>query len=252
MATRRSTDLQSLSCGGGALAILTVLMVLFPFGSPSQAGTVTFFDGTFNDGDWSATKVTDTTPGQGATFSAGQETSGGNPGEFRRTVMSWAGGAIEVGHLRSGAFYDPGDGPITTLDFSFDLKRPSAPGINFVAYDIVLFQSNSYYSTPVINFNNSGWQNFTEQGLTASDFQLKTGLGPANPDFSVGGGLIQFGYLTNNSTGPGHPPLVSTSDIDNWSVTLETQEIPEPTTILLLGTGLVGLIGYGRRRKRSV
>ena len=38
--------------------------------------------------------------------------------------------------------------------------------------------------------------------------------------------------------------------IDQVGVTLNGTAVPEPSTLLLLGTGLVGLVGYGRRKRR--
>lgn len=39
--------------------------------------------------------------------------------------------------------------------------------------------------------------------------------------------------------------------IGSWLVTVESAPVPEPSTILLLGSGLAGLAWYGRKRKKA-
>jgi hypothetical protein len=66
----------------------------------------------------------------------------------------------------------------------------------------------------------------------------------------LGGGNIFFGHSDINatsSTDPNDSALLFTL-IDNINVSSEITAVPEPTTMLLLGSGLLGLAGYGRKK----
>lgn len=63
----------------------------------------------------------------------------------------------------------------------------------------------------------------------------------------LGGNIAYAGFSSGEAAGVGN------HDILSWDYSGGAAPVPEPSTMLLLGSGLAGLVGYGRRRfkKRS-
>lgn len=228
-----------------ATVVATVVLLV---ASAAPAATVTFFDGTFAGGDWDATKIVDTTSGATATFGVTQVAAGGNPGDFRRVTHIYDEGSIFVGHLALGATYDPSaTGAIVSLGYSYDLIHIDPPPSQAVAYGIAIYQSGSWYSTaPFDVIFPQTWTSFGFGGLTAANFTLRAGAGPATPDFSDTGGLMTFGYLSANSNTGGLPDLTRVSGIDNWRVEVTT--VPIPAGAWLIATAFSAAFLNLRRR----
>ncbi len=206
----------------------------------SSATAITYSDGTFLDADWTGVKVVDTTASADATFVAVQVATNGNPDAYRRVEHGYGPGSIGIRHLRDDATYDPGAlGAIATLDYSFDAIHLDPPTNQAVAFNILLFQSDSTYIAAGHNAFDAVWTPFGGAGLVAADFSLYAGTGPSNPDFSPSGGVITAGYATRNTNSGGATRITRLGGIDNWSVTFNP--IPEPTAACLIGIGLAGL-----------
>jgi len=177
-------------------------------------------DGDFSDSDWTSTLLIDTTPAPGATFSVQQPAAGGTPGAYRETRHDYLGGSIQVAHVHGGAVADPSAlGGISSVSFSYDLIHlgddPYA-----VRYRLLLIQDGKVFtSVPGDLIFTGGWQSFVHAGLGESDFVINTELdtGTENPDFSVAGAPIQFGYRTSNYASA-LDPQTRISGIDNWTV----------------------------------
>ena len=100
-------------------------------GLNAAAQTVTFSDEEFDDSDWTAEMIVNEA-GSSAEFTAEQDTSGGNPGAFRRIHHVGQAGSspreIHVAHLRRGAVYNPREGGrISRISHSYDPQKSRNP-----------------------------------------------------------------------------------------------------------------------------
>jgi hypothetical protein len=227
----------------------------------ARAAIINFTDGIFNNADWSASKIVDTTPGTAATFSAFQQPVNGNPTFHRETTHVFGIGAIRVAHLRnvggSPFTYDPSSsGAINTISINYDLVHRT-PNLGAVGYGLLLRQNGKYYTNPIPpdNIFPNAWSGFSHLGLTSANFfeLLVPGTGVnvfSNPDFSATGSLIEFGYVTSNSHGGAGVIVTKTSGIDNYGLRLDT--VPEPATLITTIVGsltAVTVVAWRKRRR---
>jgi hypothetical protein len=232
-----------------------LLAVGLGMASSARAATINFFDGVFNNADWTGAKIADTTAGSSAAFAAFQQPVGGNPTFYRQTTHSWGTGGLRVAHLRNiGGMpftYDPSSsGAINFIDVGYDLIYQFGPP-GAVGYSLLLRQGGKYYAPPIDSIFNNVWTPFAHPGLTAANFGelLVPGLGvniASNPDFSATGSLIEFGYQTANSQGT-NTIVTKVSGIDNFRLRLDT--VPEPSTYILTLLGSISIGGFAAWKK---
>ena len=83
------------------------------------------------------------------------------------------------------------------------------------------------------------WTIVTDRAPMWGDFYAKDGKDNQG-QIDVYAYNINFGQSTNASIGDGNA--------GGWALVPDTTVIPEPATMLLLGSGLIGLAGFARRR----
>jgi hypothetical protein len=99
-----------------------------------------------------------------------------------------------------------------------------------------------------VSFDSGYWNESGSGIITFSDrngikLGEKTNLGTGNYHFDFGG--VEIGTIMFNSSLD-----TGGASIDNLKFD-QSAPVPEPSTMLLLGSGLAGLIGYGRRRMKK-
>lgn len=227
-----------------------------------NAGEVTFFDGDFVPGDWSATIAvmddpSNPTPGPGtATAALSQATSGGNPGNYRKIEKTNRRGDIVAIFDLNINRYDPQlGGSVESVQFQWDGSASGAFDVATPFVPILQQGGNLFFSLAgiVTVDNDPVWQPFVSGELTASDFDTNAfaifGLAAPDgvtPDFSATADSIGFGYATLGST-LGSDPLFIVNGIDNFSATFTTASVPEPGCVALLAT--IVLLPQRRRRR---
>lgn len=256
-AARRLTGRWGVSADGRVLLNITQvpLPLRSPIGSsaapgavrtqpgPGQVGTRSdqpgrvFSDGEFPDGNWTAVKILDDSPGQGATFQAGRSPEGGNPGAFRAVRHILPGGAknLTVAHLMTGAEVSrgPADPPLGTAQFSYDGE--GMPGFNLrplVAHFPPTDGVPTYYAVAGPHVG-EGWTRFDSPVLRLNaDLIRVAGPGPDHPDPSAAG-TFRFGFLSQTISAAVPGTQILEGHLDNFRVEITT-EVPPPQPSLTL------------------
>jgi hypothetical protein len=245
-----STATRSLSVGA-----LTVTALL-----AGRASAVTYFDGVFNNSDWSLTTITNA-GGAGSSVGAFQIPVGGNPNEYRiirnNLNINGAGSLVLGVHMNNTAFYNPvTQGAVTSINYSEDsINFLNQAGSNGQGSGLAIVQNGNTYvmRNPILVMPYSGYSTWTfnpAAGLVASDLWMIDNAGNLysglNPDFSATGGIMQLGFWRGNSSGSATSGTFNSEcGIDNWHVEI----VPTPGAAAVLGLG--GLMAARRRRERA-
>jgi len=187
-------------------------------------GEIVFFDGDFDSG-WS---YIDFECDEGGSSVVSNVSSGGNPRAYRKVVSTMNAGSgskrrILTFNWKSDAIYDPRtQGAILSIDYSEDAISFTSRG---AAFGMALRQDGKVYYHNYGGITWSSWVHIQDTNLTADDFYRQypgtSGCwGYERPDFSENGSTIEFGFHRGDSTGGAGAGAVTSSGIDNWSVTI--------------------------------
>ena len=235
---------------------IAIVAVAYLFAAIPAFASVTFTDSTFNLSDYGPLQQYLGNPDM--TGSVQQSVSFGNPAPSVEFIVNWPGNdnadAVYQGLIHNGWSYDPGtQGALSSINFAEDKYIHASGDITLSGSNIrmLMLQGGNYYiaATPVnVAFDTweSGAGTFLPTDFNYIDFATGILDTTKHPDFASG--MMQFG-LANYYALTLTDPLEVDTYYDNLSITLN-QAVPEPGSLLLLGSGIVGVAGVVRRRLR--
>jgi hypothetical protein len=204
-------------------AVATVALIAASTTAFAQA--VSFSDNVFKPVDWT---ITNEVLNLGGSATGTQIGIGGTSGSYRQ-IVNTLNSAVGFGfsntlygfHAKAGATFDPStSGPITSIDYSESSLRPTGSGQQ--ACGLALMQGGTiYYGTAFLTPSTfDHWAPTSQLGLTAANFDALA-PGVQNPNFTVTGGPIQFGFFRANSTSVGGGGGNVTGGIDDWFMKIQ-------------------------------
>lgn len=212
------------------LALMTVLVMVFGFGVMASAATINFDDvssGTNVSAQYAGVTFTKYLPGPPSTTTNDVYANGVDPSaaESSPNVVSIFSNTYAAFDERYGTIHAHFDVAQTSVSIDVYMENGAEGyGSNGIAFMNVFNTGGTGIGT-VVNGAMGSWNTLTFTGTDIKDVYFSV-------DYK---GQNTYGYFDNFSYGEnGGPPPV-----------------PEPGTMMLLGSGLVGLVGFGRRRLKK-